>query len=42
MYPWAVNFKELGWDGLWKMGIFMFLLVIGLLYEFKKKGLEWD
>ncbi len=42
MYPWAVNFKEFGWDGLWKMGIFMFLLVIGLLYEFKKKGLEWD
>lgn len=42
MYPWAVNFKELGWDGLWKMGIFMFLLIVGLLYEFKKKGLEWD
>ncbi len=42
MYPWAVNFKEFGWDGLWKMGIFMFLLVVGLLYEFKKKGLEWD
>ncbi len=42
MYPWAVNFKEFGWDGLWKMGIFMFLLIIGLLYEFKKKGLEWD
>ena len=42
MYPWAVNFKEFGWDGLWKMGIFMFLLVVGLLYEFEKKGLEWD
>jgi len=42
MYPWAVNFKEFGWDGFWKMGIFMFLLIVGLLYEFKKKGLEWD
>lgn len=42
LYPWAVNFQELGWDGFWKMGIFLFLLVIGLLYEFKKKGLEWD
>lgn len=42
LYPWAVNFQELGWDGFGKMGIFLFLLTIGLLYEFKKKGLEWD
>lgn len=42
LYPWAVNFQELGWDGFGKMGIFLFLLVVGLLYEFKKKGLEWD
>lgn len=42
MYPWAVNFKALGWEGMAKMGVFMFLLVVGLLYEFKKKGLEWD
>jgi NADH-quinone oxidoreductase subunit A len=37
-----VNFQALGWDGFAKMGIFLFLLLIGLLYEFKKKGLEWD
>lgn len=42
MYPWAVNFLEMGWDGLWKMGIFIFLLIVGLLYEFKKKSLEFD
>ncbi|WLD23164.1 NADH-quinone oxidoreductase subunit A [Flavobacterium dauae] len=42
MYPWAVNFMELGWEGLYKMGIFMFLLIVGLLYEFKKKGLEFE
>lgn len=42
MYPWAVNFLDLGWEGLWKMGIFMFLLIVGLLYEFKKKSLEFD
>ncbi|EPH10590.1 NADH-quinone oxidoreductase subunit A [Myroides odoratimimus CCUG 12700] len=42
LYPWAVNFQEFGWDGLMKMGIFLFLIIIGLLYEFKKKGLEWD
>ena len=42
LYPWAVNFQEFGWDGLAKMGIFIFILLVGLLYEFKKKGLEWD
>ena len=42
MYPWAVNFREMGWMGLAKMGIFMFLLVVGFFYVIKKKGLEWE
>ncbi|MCG2610155.1 NADH-quinone oxidoreductase subunit A [Flavobacterium sp. SM15] len=42
MYPWAVNFKEMGWEGLAKMGIFMTLLVIGFYYVIKKRGLEWE
>jgi len=42
MYPWAVNLLELGWEGFWKMGIFIFLLIVGLLYEFKKKALEFE
>lgn len=42
MYPWAVNFREMGIDGLIKMGIFMFLLVVGFFYVIKKKGLEWE
>jgi NADH-quinone oxidoreductase subunit A len=42
MYPWAVNFREMGFDGLIKMGIFMFLLVVGFFYVMKKKGLEWE
>ncbi|WP_343623134.1 NADH-quinone oxidoreductase subunit A [Flavobacterium lindanitolerans] len=42
MYPWAVNFKEMGWAGLVKMAIFMFLLVVGFYYVMKKKGLEWE
>jgi NADH-quinone oxidoreductase subunit A len=42
MYPWAVNFREMGVDGLVKMGIFMFLLIVGFFYVMKKKGLEWD
>lgn len=42
LYPWAVNFREMGFEGLAKMGIFMFLLVVGFFYVMKKKGLEWE
>lgn len=42
MYPWAVNFREMGVAGFTKMGIFMFLLVVGFFYVMKKKGLEWE
>ncbi len=42
LYPWAVNFREMGFPGLAKMGIFMTLLVIGFYYVVKKKGLEWE
>ncbi|WMW78108.1 NADH-quinone oxidoreductase subunit A [Flavobacterium sp. 20NA77.7] len=42
MYPWAVNFKEMGIDGLVKMGIFMILLLIGFFYVIKKKALVWE
>lgn len=42
MYPWAVNFREMGFEGLWKMGIFLGVLVLGLIYEVKKGTLEWD
>ena len=42
MYPWAVNFKEMGLEGLAKMGIFMLLLLVGFFYVIKKKGLEWE
>lgn len=42
MYPWAVNFREMGLDGLIKMGIFMIFLIVGFFYVMKKKGLEWE
>lgn len=42
LYPWAVNFVEMGWEGFAKMGIFLFVIVVGLLYEYKRRGLEWD
>ena len=42
LYPWAVNFKELGMDGMIKMVVFMLLLLVGFFYIIKKKALEWE
>lgn len=41
MYPWAVNFKELGWNGVIEMFIFMGTLLLGFIYIIKKKALDW-
>ncbi|MGE8291298.1 MAG: NADH-quinone oxidoreductase subunit A [Sphingobacterium sp.] len=42
MYPWAVNFREMGFQGLIEMFIFMGLLLLGFIYVIKKKALNWD
>jgi NADH-quinone oxidoreductase subunit A len=42
LVPWALVFRKLGWFGLVSMGIFLGLLVIGFIYEWKKGALEWD
>lgn len=42
LYPWAINFKELGMEGMIKMIIFMLLLLVGFFYIIKKKALEWE
>ena len=42
MYPWAVNFRELGLSGLMEMFVFMGLLLLGFIYVIKRKALEWD
>jgi NADH-quinone oxidoreductase subunit A len=42
MYPWAVNFKELGTDGFWGIVIFTFVLVSGFVYMAKRGALKWD
>lgn len=42
MYPWAVNFRELGWGGIIEMFIFMGTLLLGFIYIMKKKALDWD
>jgi NADH-quinone oxidoreductase subunit A len=42
MYPWAVNFRELGWNGVIEMFIFMGTLLLGFIYVIKKKALDWN
>lgn len=41
MYPWAVQFRELGWFGFAEMLIFIGVLAVGLLYVWRKGALEW-
>src|ERR1035437_3277421 len=42
MYPWAVNFKELGWFGFGEMILFLVFLLLGFLYIIKKGALDWE
>ena len=42
LFPWAVSFGNLGWFGLLSMLIFLGVLTIGFIYEWKKGALEWD
>ncbi len=42
LYPWAVNFTELGWNGLITMGLFMGLLLAGFIYIVKSGALDWE
>ena len=42
LYPWAINFKEIGIEGMIKMVVFMLLLLVGFFYIIKKKALDWE
>ncbi len=42
LFPWAVVLTELGAFGLVSMFLFLLLLVIGFVYEWKKGALEWE
>ena len=42
LFPWAASFGELGWAGLWSMMVFLTVLTVGFVYEWKKGALEWD
>ncbi|MHB0885382.1 MAG: NADH-quinone oxidoreductase subunit A [Bacillota bacterium] len=41
IYPWAVLFRKLGVFGFFEMLVFLLILVVGLVYAWKKRVLEW-
>ena len=42
LFPWAVAFGGLGWYGFWSMMVFLGVLTVGFIYEWRKGALEWD
>jgi NADH-quinone oxidoreductase subunit A len=42
LFPWAVSFSAIGWFGFWSMMVFLGVLTIGFIYEWKKGALEWE
>ncbi len=42
LFPWAVLFRRLGLFGLIEIGIFLAVLTVGLVYVWRKGGLEWE
>jgi NADH-quinone oxidoreductase subunit A len=41
-YPYAVNFKELGWNGFFEVVLFVSFFLIGFIYIIKKGALKWE
>jgi NADH-quinone oxidoreductase subunit A len=42
LFPWAIAFGQLGAFGFWSMMVFLAVLTVGFIYEWKKGALEWD
>jgi NADH-quinone oxidoreductase subunit A len=42
VYPWAIHFRDLGWMGLAEMLSFLAVIVVALVYVWKKGALEWE
>jgi len=42
LFPWAVVIRHIGWFGFSAMMLFLGLLTIGFMYEWKKGGLDWE
>ncbi len=42
LFPWAITLGKIGIFGFWSMMIFLAILTIGFIYEWKKGALEWE
>ena len=42
LFPWAVAFGGLGWVGFWSMMVFLAVLTVGFVYEWRKGALDWE
>ena len=42
LFPWAISLGKIGLFGFWSMMIFLFILTVGFIYEWKKGALEWE
>ena len=42
LFPWAISLGSIGAMGFWSMIIFLFILTVGFVYEWKKGALDWD
>jgi NADH-quinone oxidoreductase subunit A len=42
LFPWAVSLADLGAFGFWSMVVFLGVLTVGFIYEWKKGALEWE
>jgi len=42
LFPWAVVLQDIGWFGFIAMLLFLGILVVGFIYEWKKGALEWE
>jgi NADH-quinone oxidoreductase subunit A len=42
LFPWAATFGTISWYAFWSMMVFLAVLTVGFVYEWKKGALEWD
>jgi len=41
LFPWAVRYQKLGWFGVAEVAVFLSILIVGYIWAYKKKALEW-
>ncbi|MGI4852049.1 MAG: NADH-quinone oxidoreductase subunit A [Janthinobacterium lividum] len=42
LFPWAICLRDIGFFGFWSMMIFLAILTVGFIYEWKKGALDWE